>query len=127
MFVVVMCTLAGAYAGAAMRVAFLQPAPHAPDYLIFHDSGAVDPELAAAVADPDTRLVPFLTRLAPAALAPLGTAQTITRLDHHTASSKVRKFEVVFGDENKVRCRIDINRGGRAVSLHWSRESPSAS
>src|SRR5918994_5763951 len=60
MLVIVMCTLVGAYAGATMRVAFLRTAPHAHGYQIFHVSGEVDPELAAAIAEPDTRLVPFL-------------------------------------------------------------------
>ena len=119
--VVVMCTLAGAYAGTAVRLALLRSAPHPHTYQIFRDTAEIDPEVAAAVADPDMRLVPFLTRLAPAALAPLGQAQAITRLDNHTASSKGRKFEVVFGDANKVLCRLEISRGGRAVSLHWSR------
>ena len=90
------------------------------EFVVKSKRGWVNPELAAVVADPDTQLVPFLARMAPAELGPLGSAHSVTRLEH-TASPEVRTFEVVFGDQKKVLCRIEIGRDGRTVSVHWSR------
>jgi hypothetical protein len=132
MLIVVAFPLAGAYAGAAMRGALWKSPRRVDGHQVFHDKsgefdfvvvskrGWVNPELAAVVADPDTQLVPFLARMAPAALAPLGHAHSLTRLDDQSAGSHVRKFEVVFGDEKKVLCRIEIARSGRRLSVHWS-------
>jgi hypothetical protein len=132
MLIVVVFPLAGAYAGAATRRALRKSSPPADGHHMFHDKagvfefvvkskrGWVNPELAAVVADPDTQLVPFLARMAPAELAPLGSAHSVTRLEY-TASPEVRTFEVVFGEQKKVLCRIEIGRDGRRVSVHWSR------
>ena len=69
-----------AYAGMALRRALLmRPGSSSEKDLSFHDRrgfhflivtrhGAIDPELAAIVNDPDTHLVPFLERAAPAPL-----------------------------------------------------------
>ena len=121
MLVVVAFTLAGAYAGAVMRITLAQRSPRVYGYHTLHDTAVVTPEVAAVMADPDTRLVPFLTPLAPAAFGSLGKAQGITRLDDPIAGSKVRKFEVVFGEDQKVICRMEIGRDGKRVSVHWSR------
>jgi hypothetical protein len=90
-------------------------------FLVMSKRGWVNPELAAIAADPDTQLIPFLERMAPAALGPLGKAQSVTPLDDAGMSTRVKKFQVVFGDERKVICRIEIGRGGKSVSVHWSK------
>ena len=59
--------------------------------------------------------------MAPAALGPLGKPHSVTNLDDGTKATQVRKFQVVFGDEKKVTCKIEITRGGKGVSVHWSR------
>ena len=134
MLIVVMFPLAGAYAGAAMRRAVLRTSESSvARYQEFHDKsgpfhfvvmskrGWINPELAAIVADPDTQLIPFLERMAPATLGPLGKADSVTSLDDDTKATQVRKFQVVFGGEKKVICKIEIAGGGKKVSIHWSR------
>ena len=123
-----------AYAGAAMRRAVLRMSPSSAErdqefhdksgrfhFVVMSKRGWVNPELAAIVADPDTQLIPFLERMAPAALGPLSKPHSVTNLDDGTKARQVRKFKVVFGDEKKVTCKIEITRGGQGVSVHWSR------
>ena len=133
MLTVVLFSLSGAYAGAAIRCARSKLSPHPDEGQVFHDAagrfdfvvmskrGWVNPEVAAVLADPDTQLIPFLERMAPAALGPLGKANSVTRLDDHTTKLQVRKFEVVFGEEKNVLCLLEIGRGGRTISVHWSK------
>lgn len=132
MLIVVAFPLAGAYAGAAIRRALSRPSsdechyefhdnPGRFDFVVISKRGWVNPELAAIVADPDTQLIPFVERMAPAPLGPLGKPQSLTLIDPDVRHPQRKKFQVVFGDERKVVCRIAFTRGGRRVSVHWSR------
>ncbi len=131
MLIVLAFPLAGAYAGMALRRALLmRPGSSSEKDLSFHDRrgfhflivtrhGAIDPELAAIVNDPDTHLVPFLERAAPAPLGPLGRPESITGPSDST-NARVRKYQVVFGGERKVICDVEIG-GGNRMSVHWQR------
>jgi len=134
MLIVVVFPLAGAYAGAALRRAVLRPStPSVERYQEFHDKGGrfhfvvmskrgwVNPELAAIVADPDAQLIPFLEPMAPPTLGPLGKAHSVTSVDDDPKRAQVKTFQVLFGEEKKVLCTIEIGRGGKSLSVHWSR------
>jgi hypothetical protein len=82
----------------------------------------VNPELAAIAADPANRLVPFLERVAPAPLGPLGTLHSLTVIDDGGgAAATRRKYRVVFGETAPIVCTVEIGGAGRHVAVHWSR------
>src|SRR5688572_729991 len=65
-------------------------------FLVMTRRGRVHPELAAILEDPDTQLVPFLQRMTPAALGPLGMPESF-REQSESSNPRVRIFQVVFG------------------------------
>ena len=127
-----MFPFAGAYAGMALRRAHARPEPSGERPSHFHDKlgpfhfvvktkkGWVNPELAAIVADPGTQLVPFLERVAPPPLGPLGKLQSLTFVDDGGSSTRTRKYQVVFGEEREDICTVAIDVAGKGVSIHWS-------
>ena len=132
MLIVVVFPLAGAYAGAATRRALLKSLPPADGHHVFHDKAGVFEFLVSQKAgmgqsrtggrcsDRILGSFPFWRAwLLRCRLGPLGSAHSVTRLEH-TASPEVSTFEVVFGDQKRV-LRIEIGRDGRSVSVHWSR------
>ena len=88
-------------------------------FLVMTKHGRIDPELAAIVDNPDENLVPFLERMAPAPLGPLGQAESVTD-QSESRNARVRKYRVVFAGERKIICRIEMT-GGRRVAVHWSK------
>lgn len=135
MLIVLAFPFAGACAGMALRrVHAMLPRSGGVSTGEFHDQpdtfhfvvkskrGWINPELAAIVADPETKLVPFLERIAPKPLGPLGELQSLTVVDGSDGSAaRTRKYQAVFGDEGRISCTIEIGGGGRHVSVHWSR------
>ena len=89
-------------------------------FLAITRHGQIDPELAAITDDPETRLIPFLERIAPAVLRPLGKPESLTDQSEQ-ANARVKKYRVVFGSDKTIVCTIEIRRGGGRVSTHWSR------
>ncbi len=88
-------------------------------FLVMTKHGRIDPELAAVMDDPDTQLVPFLERTAPAALGPLGKPESVTD-QSESSHARTRKYQAVFGGDRKIICTIEIS-GGRRVAVHWSK------
>ena len=82
--------------------------------------GWVDPELLAIASDPDTRLVPFLQRVAPRPLGPLGKIESLTLVEE---SKNLRTYRAVFRNEAKIICTVALAPDGRAVSVDWSRST----
>jgi HAAS domain-containing protein len=135
-------TIAGTFAseksGVAKWLLFIRRALFGtvpPDHnrLVFHDKSAprfhfvvksrrgwVNPEHLAIASDPNTQLVPFLERVAPAPLGPLGQPQSVTLLEAESTKG-IRKYRVVFGREVKTVCTVILRSDGRGVSLDWSR------
>ena len=56
-------------------------------YLVKSKRGWVNPELVAIASDPDALLVPFLERIAPVPLGPLGEMQSLTLIEDGSASA----------------------------------------
>jgi len=133
MLLVLVFPFAGAYLGMMVRRSLLLRAIRRThrggdyhdknrfEFMLLTRHGRINPELAAIIEDPDTRLVPFLERLTPSPLGPLGNPQSVTDMSEST-NARVRKYHVVFGSERKVTCRIEIDRA-RKVSVHWARTS----
>jgi hypothetical protein len=136
MLFVIVFPFAGASAGMTLRrVHAMFSEPSDGRNTDFHDKsgsfhfvlktkrGWVNPELAAIVAEPDTQLVPFLERVAPPPLGPLGKLQSLTVLgDGKHSATLPTTYQAVFGQEAKIICTVTINGAGKGVSLDWSRE-----
>jgi len=91
-------------------------------FLVKSKRGWVNPELVAIVADPSTKLVPFLERVTPRPLSPLGKPQSLTVVDDGRSSATgTEKYQAVFGDQKKITCTVAVDRSGKRVSVHWSR------
>jgi hypothetical protein len=139
MLIVLLFPFAGACAGMALRrVHAMRLEPAGGRHSDFHDKpgrfhfvvktkrGWVNPELAAIVADPGTQLVPFIERVAPPPLGPLGKLQSLTVVDDGGESAaRPRKYRAVFGQKTNIICMVTIDRAGKSVSLDWSRDPSS--
>jgi hypothetical protein len=95
-----------------------------PAFAVTSKRGRPNPELAAILANPDALLVPFLERMAPAPLGPLGPMQSVTALGDPTAPT--RKYRVVFGERPSVECTVEIASPGTFFSVHWARTGDTA-
>jgi hypothetical protein len=133
MLIVLAFPFAAACAGMAVRRAYaMRPSPAAGG---FHDRpsrfhfavkskrGWVNPELAAVVADPTTQLVPFLERVAPIPLGPLGNVQSIRLIDEGSSAKRPKTYQVVFGEHASITCTVELERTGTGISIHWSQDS----
>ena len=128
MLAVLAFPLVGAYAGMAARgvlrpVADAGPSGFHERQAGFHFAlrtrrGWVDPELLAIASDPGTHLAPYLARVAPKPLGPLGRLESLTLVEE---SDRLRTYRVVFGDQAQIICTVALATDGRAVSIDWSR------
>lgn len=136
MLVVLAFPFAGAYAGMAIRRVLATGVPTGHNRLEFHDKpgprfhfavkskrGWVNPEFLAIASDPNTQLVPFLERVAPAPLGPLGQVQSVTLVEAESTKD-AKKYRVVFGRDVKTVCTITLAPNGQGVAMDWSREVP---
>ena len=88
------------------------------DFVVMSKRGWVNPELAAMLADPDTQLIPFFERMAPAALGPLGKAHSVTA---STTSEELQVKTFKCFRRRKERALHARNRPWRQeMSVHWS-------
>lgn len=85
--------------------------------------GWVNPEFLAIASDPDTQLVPFLERVAPAPLGPLGQVQSVALVEAESTKD-AKKYRVVFGQDVKTVCTMTLAPNGQGVAMDWSRELP---
>lgn len=133
MLVVMAFPFAAAYAGMMVRRVLANTAAHeAQAGLKFHDRqtplhymvmskrGWVNPELVAIASDPGSRLVPFLERVAPAPLGPLGQVESVSLLERESTHN-TKKYRVVFGGHIKTVCTVTLRSDGKGVSLDWTR------
>lgn len=88
--------------------------------LVRSKKGWVNPELVAIASDPATQLVPFLQRVAPAPLGPLGQAESVSVLERESAPD-AKTYRVVFGGHRKIVCTVTVRSDGRGASLDWTR------
>ena len=87
--------------------------------------GWVNPELVAIASDPDALLVPFLERIAPVPLGPLGEMQSLTLIEDGSASARpVKIYRAIFGKDPQIACTVSLGSDGRGFSVDWMRPSP---
>ena len=121
--------IAGAVHAVMLRrlLSRLRPVHHT-SHAHFHDRqfhfamkskrGWVNPEVLAIVASPSTELVPFVERVAPRPLLPLGPVQSIDVLED---SARLKRYRVQFGTNPQITCTVMLRPDGKGIALDWSR------
>jgi hypothetical protein len=100
----------------------LHDVPNPIHFRVKSKRGWRNPEFLAIVSNPDAELVPFLERVAPPLLAPLGPVQSVALVDEQTKSGRVtRRYRAVFGDRANIVCTAAFACDGTALSLDWTR------
>lgn len=112
----------------ARRVVSRRRSFHHGSHTHFHDRqfhfamkskrGWVNPEVLAIVASPSTELVPFVERVAPRPLLPLGPVQSIDVLED---SARLKRYCVQFGTNPQITCTVMLRPDGKGIALDWSR------
>jgi hypothetical protein len=78
--------------------------------------GWVNPEVLAIAANPGTELVPFVERVAPRPLLPLGPVQSIDVLED---SARLKRYRVQFGTNPQITCTVMLRPDGKGIALDW--------